>query len=204
MALDFVVIWFLGRAGLLFVFVGLLIPSLLWRAILGPAYPRVGVSPLAFAYLAALVGLILVSFGTSYLEFSSRVDNHLLDEGERWSIVPGWTIYMGVLQLLMAIPALAIFCVPLAALLVRVQRVSLRYIVVVVVLGWILCIAFLWLSPTNQWHRTHRLESVKWHAIETSPMIFLVALPFFVSLWLWLRHHGDDRSHPQPTRDQGV
>src|SRR5262245_39626408 len=92
---------------------------LIWHALLGETFGDLGVTPLVVAYASAIAGLMVLCFAYSYLDFSDRVSRGVLSEPQRWSVVPGWTLYLVLLGLWIVLPGLTLVCVPLAAALIR-------------------------------------------------------------------------------------
>jgi hypothetical protein len=81
--------------------------------------------PLAVGYASASVALLFINLVDNYFEFSSRVGIGQLQETQRWSTVPGWTIYSALLSLITVLPLLAIIGVPLSVVLLRTQKMTL-------------------------------------------------------------------------------
>lgn len=183
MPTDFIFYWMVQPYGLGLITLAIAISFLFWRLVLGGAFSYVGFKPLVAGYAAALVGLSLQSFLSSYIEFSTRVSSGVLTEAERWSIVPGWTIYLGVLSLVVALPILGAIGVPWSAALVKRNWLGYRSIFTTVFVVWLSLALVLWLLPGNEWHRTHRLQSFTMGLKEMLPGILLVGLPFLLAIF---------------------
>lgn len=161
MATDWLFYYMVQPFGLIAIAVGIGLPFLLWRLTLGRAFHGVGFKPLAFGYLLSISGLLIYNFALSYFEFNTRVSKQLLSETERWSTVPGWTIYITVLSLIFVLPLLGLFAAPLSAALLRFRRFSILSIFACSTVAWILLAFAGWLTPSNQWHETHSLEFMR-------------------------------------------
>lgn len=159
------------------------LPFGLWRSLLGSTYSKIGVRPYIVGYFSSLIGLLLLSFVSSYFEFSGRVASNLLNEGQRWSIVPGWTIYMAVLSLIFVLPLLGLVGVPISAILIKLGKFDFRHIIATLVIFWLALVVLVWIFPGNEWHRTHRLESFTSTLTGSFPAIGLVAFPFTVGIY---------------------
>lgn len=173
--------------GLGFIVLAIVIPFLFWRQVLGIAFPVIGFKPLAAGYVAALFGLLAQSFLFSYIEFSTRVSNGILAEVQRWLIVPNWTIYIGVLSLVFVLPILGVIGVPWSAMLVKRNRLGYRNIFAALLLVWISLALLVWLLPSNEWHRTHRLQSLFLGLKDLAPSFLLVGLPFLSAIFFVAR-----------------
>lgn len=174
--------------GLVIVALAILIPCLLWAQALRtsglPSRRRI----IAVSYLAALAGLLVSCSMSSYLEFSSRVSAGILEESQRWSVVPGWTLYMSVLSLLVVLPLLAFIGVPVSAVLLRRNRFSVPASLGALCASFMGVVVFLWLLPSNEWHRTHRFESLLMIAQELSSGFILVGGAFLAALLVQVRN----------------
>jgi len=184
MATDFLVYWLTRPLGLLLIAAMIAVPFIFWRVLLGRAYATIGLLPLVLAYAAALAGLVAVAFACAYLEFSSRVADGLLAEDERWSLVPGWTIYMVVLSSVCVLPVIGLVGVPVGAWLVRSNRLSYGIIMALATGFWLTLPMIFWAFPLSQWHRIHRLEAFAMILGEILPGVLFVALPFLIGLRL--------------------
>ena len=160
MAPDYLFYWMTLPAGLLLIGVAAGLPFFLWRKLLQESFSQYGFTPLALAYFAAAVGLVVNNFAFSYLEFSSRVAKDMLQEAERWSTVPGWTIYTSVLALIIVLPLLGLVAVPASAYLLKLRKLNLFTISLGILTAWLMLCLFFWALPSNDWHKTHRLESL--------------------------------------------
>ena len=184
MPTDFLVYWLTRPLGLLLIAAMIAVPFIFWRVLLGKAYAAIGLLPLVAAYAAALAGLVAAAFAFAYLEFSSRVADGLLAEDERWSLVPGWTIYMVVLSSVFVLPVMGLVGVPVGAWLVRSNRLSYGIIMVTTIGFWLTLTTIFWAFPLNHWHQTHRLESFVRILGEFLPGVLFVAMPFLIALRL--------------------
>jgi hypothetical protein len=182
-ATDWLFYWMTQPSGLALIGLAVVVPFILWRLLLGNVFAAVGFSPLAVAYACAAFGILVVNFTASHIEFSDRVSSGLLQESQRWSIVPGWTTYAAVLSLIYVLPLLAVVGVPLAALLLRMRRLTYASIAAAVVALWLVLAVVAWAFPINEWHRTHRLASLTGWLTELLPSIVLIAVPFFVGIY---------------------
>ena len=193
---DWLFYWLTRPGGLLLIGMAIGVPFLVWRMTLGPKYAPIGSKPLALAYLYAGIGLVTMAFGASYSEFSDRVAGGLLPEAQRWSIVPGWTIYMTVLSLVLVLPLLGLIAVPVGASLLKRARLTLRNIGFCALVAWLALASLFWALPGNEWQRTHRLESFLTSSKGLLPGIFLVALPFMLGIYNGARSYRL-RAHDQ-------
>jgi hypothetical protein len=182
MATDILVIWMMKPFGLALIGLSLAIPFLFWCLVLGSAFTTLGFRPLIIGGAAAAIGLCIVNFASASIEFSARVARGLLQEGRRWALVPGWAAYTSVLLLTLIIPLVAL-AAPYAALLIRLRKLSF-VAVALSALGLWLVLSFVgWAMPLNEWHRTHRLESlIRWLG-DFLPGIPLVAVPFLLGIY---------------------
>ena len=184
MPADWLFYWMTLPTGLAVIAAGVALPFFLWRAVLGRALSGVGYKPLAAAYGLAAMGLVMVNFASAYLEFSSRVAKNILPEAQRWSTVPGWTVYTSVLSLVVVLPLLGLLGVPVSALLLRFRRLSIWSIGAASVVTCLAVVFVAWSFPGNEWHRTNRSESLGLWLKELAPGILLVALPFLAGVYL--------------------
>jgi len=178
-ATDWLVYYMMQPAGLMLVGLAIAIPFVFWRLILGNTFAGVGFTPLVIAYTSALLGVLVANFMSSYLDFSHRVAIGLLEEGQRWSLVPGWTIYRAVLSLIFLLPLLAIVGVPLSAVLLRKQRLTYASIAAMAVALWLVLALVGWAMP-------NKVSFFDWLR-ELLPGIVLVVVPFFVGIRVSLR-----------------
>jgi hypothetical protein len=158
---DWVVYWMIGPAGLLIIGIAAALSVFLWSIVLGHASTRVGIRPLLIGYACGASGLLLCSFLQSFHEFSNRASEGVLQEAQRWSIVPGWTLYLSVLSLIYALPLATIVGVPTTALLLRMGKFTYASMAAKAVVIWLSLAILLWAFPTNAWHRIHRLARSK-------------------------------------------
>ncbi|MBA3595487.1 MAG: hypothetical protein M3Q12_01840 [Pseudomonadota bacterium] len=189
MALDWLFYWMTEPRGLAAITLAVTLPFILWRLVLGKTFRPVGFKPLVAAYALAALGLLTVNFATSHIEFSARVADKLLQEAQRWSIVPGWTVYVTVISLLYVLPLLGLVAVPVSALLLRLRRLSLKTIVLAVLASWLTLALIAWSIPTDDWDRGRRLESLTLWLTELAPGVVLVALPFLLGVYLASRRY---------------
>lgn len=187
MASDWLFYYMVQPFGLIAIAMGVGLPFLLWRLILGQTFHSVGFKPLAFGYLLAAGGLFIYNLISSYFEFSARVSTQMLSEADRWSTVPGWTVYITVLSLIFVLPLLGLLAAPLSAALLRFRRFSVLSIFVFVAGSWLLVALVGWLTPSNQWHETHRLESLRVWLMDLLPGFVCVGLPFLLGIYKTLR-----------------
>lgn len=134
---DILIYRMMQPSGLAILGFATVIPFIFWRVPLGKSFSGVGFVPLAVGYASAALGLLIVAFTSSYFDFSKRVSIGLLQEGVRWSIVPGWTIYLALLMLVVVLPLLAAVGVPLAVLLIRRRMLNFSSIAVVAITIWL-------------------------------------------------------------------
>jgi len=179
-ATDWLVYYMMQPAGLMLVGLAIAIPFVFWRLILGNTFAGVGFTPLVIAYTSALLGVLVASFISSYSHFSHRVAIGLLEEGPRWSLLPGWTIYRAALSLILLLPLLAIVGVPLSAVLLRKQRLTYASIAAMAVALWLVLALVGWAMPPN------RVSFFDW-LMGLLPGIVLVMVPFFVGIRVSLR-----------------
>lgn len=186
MATDWAFHYLTQPLGLLILAAGIAIPFLIWRVVLGKSFTAFGVKPLALAYVAALVGLVVLVFIWSYSEFTNRVEEGLLQEDTRWSTVTGWTVYMGVLSLVFVLPLLGLVGVPLGAVLLRKGWLTVKSMVAVLLAVWLSFTLVILSLDTNfwRWGRHDQLESLGTNLLETLPGVLLIAAPFLGALLL--------------------
>lgn len=184
MATDWLFYYMTLPTGLAVIALAVALPFLVWRLVLGKAFSGVGFKPLASAYAFAALGLLALNFVSSHVEFSSRVANNVLPETQRWATVPGWTIYITVLSLIAVLPLLGLVGVPAAALLLRLRRLSIVSVAAALVATWLVLVLIVWSFPSNDWHRTHRLDSLAMWLTEIGPSVLLVGLPFLGGIYL--------------------
>jgi hypothetical protein len=183
MATDWLFYWMTLPSGLAGIALAVGLPFLFWRLLLAKTFGAIGYKPLAVGYSFAALGLVTTNFASTYLEFNSRVSKHILSEAERWSTVPGWTVYLTVLSLIYALPLIGLLGVPVSAILLRLRRLTYTNIAILVIVFWCGLALAAWASPTNEWHRTHRLESLTLWMTEIAPGALLVALPFLLGIY---------------------
>ena len=184
MATDWLFYWMTEPSGLALIGLAVAIPFLFWRLVLGHSFAGVGFMPLVIAYACAGLGLLLACFLSSYVDFSSRVSSGGLQESQRWSIVPGWTIYAAVLSLIYVLPLLGIVGVPLSALLLRTRKLTYVTIAAATVTLWlVLALVMWWAPPTTSGSRHIFLKSLTTLLKELLPGIVLVAGPFLLAIY---------------------
>jgi hypothetical protein len=182
MATDFLVYWMTRPSGLALMGLALIIPFVLWRLVLGKAFAVVGFGPLGVGYLCAAAGFFAITFIFAYMEFSARVSSGLLREDQRWSIVPGWTLYIGLISLIFVLPLMALGA-PYAALLLRLRQLTYASMTASAAGLWLALGLLIWAIPLNEWHRTHRLQSFIWWLREILPGVVLIAVPFLLGIY---------------------
>lgn len=192
---DWLFYWMTLPSGLAVIAAAVALPFVVWAVLLGKARSAVGYKPLALAYMLAAIGLLLLNFGSSYLEFGSRVAGNVLPEDQRWSTVLGWTVYMFVLSLVAVLPLLGLLGVPVAALLLRTRRFSLAAIACGLLGVWFALSGFAWTFPSNEWHRTHRMESLLSFLSSFALPIAFVGIPFLGGIYAGSRRY---RANAQP------
>lgn len=133
MATDFLLFWMLQPTGLAVIATAILAPLSLWRLILGKAYQHVGMWPYVTGYIGGLAGLAALCFIMAEIDYSSRVSQGLLQEAKRWSITPGWTIYLAAIFLIFVLPLFGLVGIPAAATLIRFGRFTVPTIIITVV-----------------------------------------------------------------------
>lgn len=185
MPTDWLVSWLTSGMGLALIGAAVLIPFFIWRTMLGEAFTDIGDKPLVLAYACVAVGLVGMSFVGCYVEFSGRVASGLLRETQRWSIVPGWTIYALMMWLVFVLPLLGLFGVPVVASLLTRGLLTPRNIAIRVLVLWLALTLIGWALPGNEWHRTHRLESFMMGLKDLLPGIFFVVIPFMFAIYRW-------------------
>lgn len=185
MPTDWRVSWLTSGMGLALIATAVLVPFFIWRTMLGEAFTDIGDKPLVLAYAWVAVGLVGMSFVGCYMEFSGRVASGLLRETQRWSIVPGWTIYATMMWLVFVLPLLGLIGVPAVASLLTRGLLTPRAIAVRVLALWLALTIVGWALPDNEWHRTHRLESFMMGAKELLPGMFFIVVPFIVAIYRW-------------------
>jgi hypothetical protein len=183
MPTDWLFYWMTLPLGLAIIGGAILLPFGFWRSILGSTYSHIGIRPYIAGYVASLIGLMLLSFTSSYLEFSGRAAAGILNESQRWTIVPGWTIYIGVLSLIFVLPLLGLIGVPVSAFLLKRRLLNFRNIALILALLWLTLTCQSWAFPSNEWHRTHRLLSFTSTLTSLIPGIALVAFPFLLGIY---------------------
>jgi hypothetical protein len=186
-----VVVYYLTRPlGLAVIAAAVAVPFGIWYFVLGAAFKSFGMRPLAAGYAAALVGLALLNFASSYREFTTRVERGVFEEAGRWTIVPGWTLYTFVLSLIIVLPLLGLVAVPIAAKLLKRRRLTSRNMAVVLGIAWVSLSGCLAMLPINEWQQTHRLQVLGAVLLEFVPGILLVGLPFFAAIGVAARAFG--------------
>lgn len=190
MAPDWLVYWMTRPAGLIAIAFAIAAPFAIWRLVLGRRFRPAGFAPLAAGYSFAGLGLILATFTWSYIEFTSRVAAGGLVESQRWTIVPSWSLYFSILLLTIALPILGLLAVPASAWLVR--KNCLQYSTMAVSIGavWAALSLFIWSLPGNEWHRTHRLQSLGMSLSIAGISVVTVGLPFIFGIFLVARRRA--------------
>ncbi len=196
MPTDWLFYWMILPTGLAVITVAVVLPFFIWRLVLSSSFASVGFVPLAAAYVLAAVGLLTANFISSHLEFSARVAQNLLPEAQRWTTVTGWAIYVSVLSLLLVLPLLGLVAVPAAAWLLKLRRMSLKTIAVGVLGVWLSLALIAWALPSNEWHRTHRLESLGTWLTALAPPVALVGFPFLLGIHIAARRYRNAEAQP--------
>ena len=187
MAPDWLVYWLTRPLGLAFIALAIAVPFALWRLVLGPQFTRAGFAPLAAGYIFAALGLVLVSFTWSYFEFNSRVAAGGLAETQRWTIVPGWSIYFVILSLAAVLPILGLIATPASAWLVKKKCLSYGSIAVSLLTVSTTLAVLMWSFPSNEWHRTNRLESLGVALSTSGVSTVTVGAPFLLGIFIVIR-----------------
>lgn len=184
---DWLFYWMTRPTGLALMVAAVAVPFIVWRLVLGRTFARIGYAPLGVGYCLATLGLLALTFISSHLQFSARVAKNVLPEAQRWSTVPGWTVYASVLSLVIVLPILGLLGVPLSALLLRLRRFTLASIGATVIAVWLALVVVAWAFPGNEWHRSNRIESLVMWLKELAPGVLLVALPFLAGIYIMSR-----------------
>jgi len=184
---DWVVYWMMGPAGFFLIGMALGLSLFVWFVVLGSTSIQIGVRPLLIGYACGAFGHLACNFLWSYNEFSKRVSTGLLEEAQRWSIVPGWTVYASVLTLIYVLPLATVIGVPISALLLRIGRLTYVSVAVTAIMLWLSFAIIVWALPTNDWQRTHRLASFKMIVTDLLPSIVLTAVPFLLGIYVTSR-----------------
>jgi hypothetical protein len=159
------------------------LPFLLWRLTLGSEFAAIGSKPLALAYLYAGIGLTGMNFVGCDMDFSGRAASGILAESQRWSVVPGWTLYVTILALVIVLPLLGVVGVAVAASVLKRGLLTPRNIAVFTLAVWLALSSFGWLLPTNEWHRAHRFGSFLMWLKNLLPGTLFIALPFMLAIY---------------------
>jgi hypothetical protein len=181
MPTDFLFYWMTGPAGLTIIGLALAAPFVLWRLVLGAEFRPIGFGPLVLAYACTAVGYLALMFASAYADFSARVARGILAEEQRWSIVPGWTIYTLVLFLIVLLPFLTL-AAPYAALLLRLRVLKWSSIIASAVGLWIALGLLMWLITLAG--KPVEAELLIVWLRELLPGIVLVVLPFLMGVYL--------------------
>jgi hypothetical protein len=144
MPTDFLFYGMTRPAGLTIIGLALAVPFVLWRLVLGEGFRPIGFGPLVLAYACTALGYFVLIFASAYTDFSARVARGLLAEEQRWSIVPGWTIYELVLFLILLLPFLTL-AAPYAALLLRLHSLKWSSIIATSLGVWVALGLLMWL-----------------------------------------------------------
>ena len=183
MPTDWLFYWLTQPMGLLVIGLAVAIPFVIWRVVLGKAYAHVGFSALIAGYACAMAGLVVFSFMSAYVDFSSRVAEGILQEAQRGSLVARWSVSMVVISLVFVLPLVGLLGVPLAAVLLKRRRLNYTTIAVAAALLWVSLAGLLWAVPSNEWHRMHRLESLMMWLEDLLPAVLLIAMPFLLGIF---------------------
>ncbi len=158
----------------------LAIPFGLWRLVLGGDFRAIGFGPLVLAYACTALGYVIVTFASAYLDFNGRVASGLLAEEQRWSIVPGWTIYTMVLFLTLLLPFLML-AAPYTALLLRLRMPRWRSIFASALGCWVALSLLMWMITLDGKPPEVKLLIV-WLR-ELLPAIGFVFVPFLLGIY---------------------
>lgn len=85
---------------------------------------------------------------------------------------------------------LSVIGAPLAALLIRKNLYCWRPIAIVLTVAWLAVTLFLWMSPINEWGRSHRLEHLYRSLFATAPLVLFVGSAFSVGIVLVLGYRA--------------
>ena len=158
-------------SGLAAIGLAVVIPFIFWWMLLGDDFARVGFTPLAAGYACATLGLLVVAFTMAYSDLSNP------------AAMLGGTIYMATVFLVFVLPLLAIVGVPLAAVLLRMRKLTYASIAIAALTLWLAAAVLAWVySINNEWHRTHLLESFTTLLMEFLPGIALIGVPFMLGI----------------------
>ena len=181
MPTDFLYYWLVQPLGLASLSAITAVSFLAWRLVLGPAYRVYGPKPLAVAYAVAVCGHALLNFYFSNQEFTARVSRNVLEEASRWSIVPGWTLYMSVLTLLLLLPLLVVLSA-LAAALLRSRKYSYR-VVATISLGFVVLAGVgVWWFSSGSWMLIDHLALLAATLGAAAFAVALTVLPFLAAI----------------------
>jgi hypothetical protein len=182
MPTDFLFYWMTGPAGFGIIGFALAVPFVLWRLVLGKGFRPIGFGPLFLAYACTALGYFALIFVSAYADFSARVARGLLAEEQRWSILPGWTVYTLVLFLILLLPFLTL-AAPYAALLLRLRILKWSSIIASALGLWVALGLLMWLITFigNPQHEPDLL--IVWLR-ELLPGIAFVVVPFLLGIYL--------------------
>jgi len=183
MATDWLVYWLISPLGAILFAAAVGLPIIMWRLTLGSDFAAIGSKPLALGYLYAGIGLTGVNFVACYMDFSSRVASGILAESQRWSVVPGWTLYSTILTLVIVLPLLGVVGVPVVASVLKRALLTPGNIAIFTLTVWLALSGLGWCFPGNEWHRAHRLESFLMWLQNLLPGTLFIALPFMLAIY---------------------
>lgn len=183
MAGDWTVYWLASPFGLILIAIVIGVSFVLWRVTLAMDFAAIGIKPLAWAYPSAGLGLLVMNFVGCHIDFSNRVASGILSESQRWSIVPGWTVYSTILLLVIVLPLLAFVAVPVVAIVLKRALLTPTNIAVSALVVWLALSSLGWAFPGNEWHRTHRLASFLMWLKDLLPGILCIVLPFMLAIY---------------------
>jgi len=181
MATDFLVFWITSPFSMAIFFI--VMPIVLWRFIRNGNNLSQGLRPYVLAYTSSIVGLIILCFLTSLIDFGNRALEPV-SELSRWATILDWTLHLSILLSVFALPLIFLIAAPVAALLLRLQCFEIRNIVGVLVFFWAILTFAVWLFPDNSWQESHRFGSFVSYGQAIAYGVLFIAVPFFFTLYL--------------------
>ena len=185
MANDYLLYWMTQPTGLLAIGVAIALLFFVWRLALGAAITKYGYWPPAIASLATCLALLLTNYISAHIDFSQRVAKNLLPEIQRWSLTLDWALNNSMLAVVFLLPLLGFVAVPLTARLLKKQKLTVKNITVVLVLGWLAMALIGWLAASDiDWHAEHRMQSLGIFLFELfTPIVFIGGAFLFTVLF---------------------
>ncbi|WP_129587798.1 hypothetical protein [Herbaspirillum robiniae] len=180
MATDFLVFWITHPLGIAIFFIAM--PLICWRLVRSEKNLSRRIRPYVLAFTSSIVGLIILCFLTSLMDFGSRATGPVNELG-RWATILGWTIHLSILLSVFVLPLIGLIAVPVAALLLRFQRFEMRNIVGVLVFFWAILTFAVWSFPDNSWAESHRFGSFVSYGQAIACGVAFIAVPFFFTLY---------------------